>query len=90
MERSAVLNPPALLLHRKLAILLGGFYRNKEEVLEKSRAENRKKGIYEQEVLNRANACALIVMVVLTVVFLRCRYLLAAVQILGIERMLLV
>ncbi len=39
-----------------LVILLGGFYMNKEEILEKSRAENRNKDIYEKEVLKQASA----------------------------------
>lgn len=42
---------------------------NKEEILEKSRAENRNKDIYEKEVLKQANTCAVMVMMVLAVIF---------------------
>lgn len=42
---------------------------NKEEVLEKSRAENKNKDIYEQEILKQANSSAVIVMTVLATVF---------------------
>ena len=35
---------------------------NKEEILEKSRAENKNKDIYEQEILKQANSSAVIVM----------------------------
>ena len=41
----------------------------KEEILEKSRTENRNRDIYEQEVLKQANAVAVIVMIVLAVIF---------------------
>lgn len=42
---------------------------NKEEILEKSRAENKNKDIYEQEVLKQANTIAVIVMLVLAAIF---------------------
>ncbi|MDE5781271.1 MAG: hypothetical protein K2I03_07300 [Lachnospiraceae bacterium] len=42
---------------------------NKEEILEKSKAENKNKDIYEQEVLKQANASAVIVMMVLATIF---------------------
>ena len=42
---------------------------NKEEILEKSRAENRNRDIYEQEILKQASAGSVIVMLVLSVVF---------------------
>ena len=42
---------------------------NKEEILEKSRAENRNKDIYEQEVLKQAGTSAVIVMMVLATIF---------------------
>ncbi len=42
---------------------------NKEEVLAKSRAENRNKDVYEIEVLKQANSCGIIAMAVLAVVF---------------------
>ena len=52
-----------------LAILFGGFSMNKEEILEKSRAENKNKDIYEQEILKQASSSAVIVMMVLATVF---------------------
>ena len=42
---------------------------NKEEILAKSRAENKNKDVYELEVLKQANACGVIVMAVLAVIF---------------------
>ena len=42
---------------------------NKEEILAKSRAENKNKDIYEIEVLKQANSCGIIVMAVLAVIF---------------------
>lgn len=42
---------------------------NKEEILEKSRAENKNKDNYEQEILKQANSSAVIVMMVLATVF---------------------
>lgn len=42
---------------------------NKEEILEKSRAENRNQDIYEQEVLKQAGTSAVIVMMVLATIF---------------------
>ena len=42
---------------------------NKEEILEKSRAENKNKDIYEQEILKQASSSAVIVMMVLATVF---------------------
>lgn len=42
---------------------------NKEEILEKSRAENRNKDIYEQEVLKQASTSAVIVMMILATIF---------------------
>ena len=42
---------------------------NKEEILEKSRAENRNKDIYEQEILKQASTSAVIVMMVLATIF---------------------
>lgn len=42
---------------------------NREEILEKSRAENKNKDIYEQEVLQRAGTIATLVMAVLAGVF---------------------
>ena len=40
---------------------------NKEEILEKSRAENRNRDIYEQEILKQASAGCVIVMLVLSI-----------------------
>lgn len=42
---------------------------NKEEILRKSRAENKNKDVYEQEVLKQANAATVIVMMSLATVF---------------------
>ena len=42
---------------------------DKEEILEKSRAENKNKDIYEQEVLKQANTSVVLVMSVLAAVF---------------------
>ena len=42
---------------------------NKEEILEKSRAENKNKDIYEQEVLKQAGTSAVIVMLGLATIF---------------------
>lgn len=42
---------------------------DKEEILEKSRAENKNKDVYEQEVLKQAGTCAVIVMMVLAAIF---------------------
>ena len=42
---------------------------NKEEILEKSRAENKNKDIYEQEVLKQAGTSAVIVMMILATIF---------------------
>lgn len=42
---------------------------NKEEILEKSRAENRNKDIYEKEVLKQASTSAVIVMMILAASF---------------------
>ncbi len=42
---------------------------DKEEILEKSRAENRNKDIYEQEVLKLAGTSAVVVMMVLATTF---------------------
>ena len=52
-----------------LAILFGGVSMNKEEILEKSRTENKNKDIYEQEILKQANTSAVIVMMVLATIF---------------------
>lgn len=42
---------------------------NKEEILEKSRAENKNQDVYEQEVLKQAGTSAVIVMIVLAMIF---------------------
>lgn len=42
---------------------------NKEEILEKSRKENKNKDIYEQEILKQGNAVANFVMILLATVF---------------------
>ena len=42
---------------------------NKEEILEKSRAENKNRDIYEQEVLKQAGTGAVMVMMVLATIF---------------------
>ena len=42
---------------------------NREEILEKSRAENKHKDIYEPEILKQASTNAVIVMMVLATVF---------------------
>ena len=42
---------------------------NKEEILEKSRAENQNKDIYEQEVLKQASTSAVLAMMVLATAF---------------------
>ena len=51
------------------AILSEGFYMSREEILEKRRAENRNKDIYEQEVVEQASTSAVIVMAVLATIF---------------------
>ncbi len=51
------------------AILSGGFYMSREEILEKRREENRNKDIYEQEVVKQASTSAVIVMAVLATIF---------------------
>ena len=57
-------------LHQEnLAILFGGFIMNKEEVLAKSRAENKNKDFYEQEVLKQASTTAVKVMATLATIF---------------------
>lgn len=52
-----------------LAILFGGFSMKKEEILEKSRAENKNKDIFEQEILKQASSSSVIVMMVLATIF---------------------
>ena len=42
---------------------------NKEEILEKSRQENKNKDIYEQEIIKQGNAVVTSVMVILATVF---------------------
>lgn len=42
---------------------------NKEEILAKSRAENKNKDVYEIEVLKLADSCGIIVMAVLALIF---------------------
>lgn len=42
---------------------------NREEILSKSRAENKNKDVYEQEVLKQASKSAVIVMLVLAAIF---------------------
>lgn len=42
---------------------------NREEILEKSRAENKNKDIYEQEILKQASTGAVVVMMILATVF---------------------
>lgn len=42
---------------------------DKEKILEKSRAENKNKDIYEQEILKQANTSAVIVMIALAAIF---------------------
>ena len=42
---------------------------NKEEILAKSRAENKNKDIYEQEILKHASSGAVIVMMILATIF---------------------
>lgn len=42
---------------------------NKEEILEKSRAENKNKDVYEQEILKQASTSAVIVMMSLATIF---------------------
>lgn len=42
---------------------------DKEEILAKSRAENKNKDVYEHEVLKQANACVVLVIGVLAAVF---------------------
>lgn len=42
---------------------------NKDEILAKSRAENKNKDVYEQEVLKQASTSAVIVMMVLATIF---------------------
>ena len=42
---------------------------NKEEILAKSRAENKNKDVYEQEVLKQAYKSAVVVQLILTAVF---------------------
>ena len=42
---------------------------NREEILEKSRTENKNKDIYEQEILKQASTSAVIVMIVLATIF---------------------
>ena len=54
---------------RKLGNPIWRLFMNKEEILVKSRAENKNKDIYEQEILKQANSSAVIVMMVLATVF---------------------
>ena len=42
---------------------------NKEEILLRSRAENKNKDVYEQEILKQANTYALVTMLVLATIF---------------------
>ncbi len=42
---------------------------NKNEILARSRAENKNKDIYEQEILKQANSYAVIVLIVLATLF---------------------
>lgn len=42
---------------------------NKEEILAKSRAENKNKDVYEQEILKQASSSTVIVMMVLATIF---------------------
>lgn len=42
---------------------------NKEEILEKSRAENKNKDVYEQEILKQASTNAIIVTMILATIF---------------------
>jgi len=42
---------------------------NKEEILEKSRAENKNRDVYEQEILKQAGKSTVIVMLILTALF---------------------
>lgn len=42
---------------------------NKDEILAKSRAENKNKDIYEQEILKQSSTLAVIIMVILAAVF---------------------
>lgn len=42
---------------------------NKEEILEKSRAENKNKDIYEQEVIKKSGTYAVVIMMILATIF---------------------
>lgn len=41
----------------------------KEEILSKSRAENKNKDVFEQEILKQANAHAIVIMLILATIF---------------------
>lgn len=43
---------------------------NKEEILEKSRKENKNKDVYEQEIIKQGNAAVIVVMMILATMFL--------------------
>lgn len=52
-----------------LAITFGGSIMNKDEILAKSRAENKNQDVYEQEVLTQASKIAVIVQMILSAIF---------------------
>ena len=56
-------------MHRKLCKSKGDLNMNKEEILAKSRAENKSKDVYEQEVLKQASNSAVIVQMFLAAIF---------------------
>lgn len=58
-----------IILTRKLGNDLGGFNMDKNEILEKSRAENKNRDLYAQEVSKTANSAAVLVMLIIAAVF---------------------
>ena len=56
-------------LQIKLGIVSGGFNMNKEEILERSRKENKNQDIYEKEVIIQGNRYACIAVGVLATIF---------------------
>ena len=58
-----------LLMQTKLDVVSGGFNMNKEEILEKSRKENKNQDIYEKEVIIQGNSYECIAVAVLATIF---------------------
>lgn len=58
-----------MLLQIKLGNMIGGFVMNKDEILERSRRENKNQDIYEKEVIIKGNRYACIAAAVLATIF---------------------